>query len=168
MNRYIAGLIAIVALIAAGIFFTKEIASANAPGHLKIFLYNQDYPTNDALMRFPRPADENTKFLGYLGHEFQTTNWLSLTETTEEADYRVDIKCAGIIYCTKLRVYVKSPDRAILSSYTLDIKKKPVEIVASDLANTLASRISKVEQGYTGDYETDLNIYNVNYGGKSQ
>jgi len=125
---------------------TKKVLYINSP----------DYPPDP--MQYPQNPTKKTEFWKEMDRALTTTRNLTITENLEQADYRVNIKCGGIIHCSKLKVYIESPKRDVLASYTLpNIKKvatsdqpKPISNTASRLAATLQEHIDKLQQGGYG------------------
>lgn len=132
-----------------------EMAAPNTLNRKVVYLFNQDYPPQ-TLVGYPTPPMSTAHFWKMLDKEMRQTQTLGLTENLEEADYNVEVKCSGIMGCSKLRVYIKSPKRDVLTAYTLrgikqnPIAHRPVDQVAKRLAQSLEERISKLEQGDFG------------------
>lgn len=122
-----------------------------------LFINSPDYPS-EALAQYPQNPATKTEFWKEMDRAMRTTRNLSITENLEQADYRVNIKCGGLIHCSKLKVYIENPKRDVLASYTLPKVKKtatkdqerPIANTASRLAATLQEHIDKLSQGGYG------------------
>ena len=145
----------------AGLLGSVDLLAAQAqdtPDTRKVvYLLNPDYPPA-GIVDHPTQPVQITHFWQVLDQEMHATKNLALSESMENADYRVEMKCAGITYCSKLRVYVQSPQRDVLSAFTLNKVKSPFSSVnkaqMSDVAKRLAQRlqtsISQLEEGGYG------------------
>ena len=157
MKRFVA--LAAAALMFGGLATCPAMAQDTPADETRkvIYLFNQDYPPA-GIVQHPTHPVQLTKFWQVLDKQMRETRNLALTESVEDADYRVEIKCAGITHCSKLRVYLQSPQRDVLSAFTLH-KVKPLflsantvqmEGVAQRLATRLQESIDALEEGGYG------------------
>ncbi len=121
-----------------------------------IYISSGDFPPN-AVTQIPTPAAAQTRFWQLMDKEVQNTQTLALTESLEQADYRVDLRCAGILNCSQLAVDVKDTDRNVLASFKLKnysplwgLAAPNLEKVAHDLTNRLDERIRMLGKGGYG------------------
>lgn len=136
----------------------RQSQEVEGGGQKVIYLFSTDFPPAPIGVS-PSPPVAETRFWQLLDEEMRKTGALSLTENMEEADYRVELRCAGITHCSKLRVDVQSPARDVLSSFNIQevlpykgiFGGKPrLEKVAHDLATRLDERIKLLKQGGYG------------------
>ena len=124
-----------------------------APQRTVIYLYSHDFPPSPT-NAYALPALE-TKFWQLLDKEMQQTDNLVLTQALDEADYRVELRCAGF-QCNKVRVDVKNPNRDVLTSFTVKNQKPPLigltnlELFTASFAQKLNERLKLLEQGGYG------------------
>lgn len=121
-----------------------------------LHLFSTDFPPNLA-SQYPTPAAKETLFWQLLDREMAATSDLSLTDNLEDADYRIELRCGGVLNCSKLLVSVKSPDRIVLTSFTLKkfaplwgLGAPRLNQVAHELTQTLHERINLLDQGGYG------------------
>ena len=122
----------------------------------QIYLFSTEFPPN-TLTQYPAPPLQETKFWQLLDKEFAATPDLSLTENLEDADYQVEVRCGGIINCTKLIVDVKDSKRTLLTTFTmsnapiyLNLVRPNLPYVAQKLTQKLDTHIQKFSQGGYG------------------
>lgn len=134
----------------------EQSAAYSNEGRKVLYINSPDYPA-EAVIKYPQNPSQKTEFWQELDRAMQMTRNLSITENLEQANYRVDIKCAGLAFCTKLKVYIRSPKRDVLASYTIpkikqtaNLEKKPIANTASRLATSLQERIDELERGGYG------------------
>ena len=160
MMKRLWALSVIVPMALAGVFAFGQANAQDTPVETRkvIYLFNQDYPPA-SIVQHPTHPVALTKFWQLLDKEMRGTRNLALSESVEDADYRVDIKCAGISQCGKLRVYLQSPQRDVLSSFTLKNVKSSffsapshgvMDSVAKRLAERLQESIDALEEGGYG------------------
>ena len=130
-------------------------APAVAPPRKVVYLYSLDFPP-DIYATNPIPALHETDFWRLMDKEMAQTPDLALTENLEEADYRVELRCSGIISCTHLVVDIKNPQRDVLASFTMK-KMRPslfgkpnLPIVAKNLTAKIDERINAMNKGDYG------------------
>jgi len=131
-------------LILAGSAFDRASAQ-DTPADVErkvIYLFNQDYPPA-GIVQHPTHPVSLTKFWQVLDKQMRESRSLALSESLEDADYRVEIKCAGITHCSKLRVYIKSPQRDVLSAFTLHKVKAGLFTPSAELMDNVASRLAQ-------------------------
>lgn len=127
-----------------------------SPSKKTIYVNNPDYPPVN-LVSYPTRPQEQTNFMKLLDLELQKTQHLSLTENIEQADYRVNLECAGITNCTELKVFVLSPNRDVLTGFSIKniatrfgFKRREMGSVIQELTDSLNKRISQLDQGDYG------------------
>lgn len=130
--------------------------ASTSPGKKAIYVYNPDYPPVNLVAHPPKPQQQ-TNFMKLLDLELQKGQQLSLTENVEEADYRVNIECAGITNCTELRVFVLSPKRDVLTGFSIKniasrfgFKRRDMGSIVNELSDSLSKRIGQLDQGDYG------------------
>lgn len=121
-----------------------------------LYLYNPDYPPYPYLKN-PKPPVRETGFWRAMDREMQATQHLMLTENLEEADYRVELKCAGLFKCSKLKVFIESPNRDVLSAFEMKgmtpmigSAQAHVDRVAQQLTKEVHDKIVGLDEGKFG------------------
>ncbi len=126
-----------------------------------IYLFSTDFPPS-ALAQAPSPPMAETRFWQLMDKEMQATQDLSLTENMEEADYRVELRCAGIAHCAKLVVNVRNMQRDVLTTFVIKdvlpfwgmLNGTPnLELVSHQLTQRLDERLKLLNQGGYGYIE---------------
>lgn len=122
----------------------------------QIYIFSAEFPPN-TLAQYPAPPIQETQFWQLLDKEFSTTRDLALTENLEYADYQVELRCGGVINCTKLIVDVKDSKRTLLTTFTMsnfslyfNLGRPNLSYVAQKLTQKLDDRIQKFSQGGYG------------------
>lgn len=138
-----------------GLFLTALTNVGISQEKAKVYLFNNDFPP-DLFVNHPQPPVRDTQFWRYLDKAFKNTS-LELTENLEEANYRVELHCVGITWCSKLRVDVLSPTRDVLATYKLPgrplyLGHANTERTANRLAESLDKRINLINEGGVGNY----------------
>lgn len=136
--------------------YGQPAVSSSTTGRKMLHLFSADFPPNP-LSQYPSPPAKETRFWQLLDKEMAATPDLTLTESLEDADYRIELRCGGILNCSKLLVDVKDPNRTVLTSFTLKkvsnlggLGSPRLEQVAHELAQTLDERIKLLDQGGYG------------------
>ncbi|MDX2085865.1 MAG: hypothetical protein SFZ03_10815 [Candidatus Melainabacteria bacterium] len=132
---------------------------SGSPSHhppVRLYVINPDFPPA-RFSDYPLPPVEETRFWQLLDTALDKTQTLTLTENIEQADYRVELLCTGITYCSKLQVNVYSPQRDALASYQLKVRRYPWQSfdlarTASVLGSTLTERVALLQQGGVGSF----------------
>lgn len=135
----------------------SQPAVVSAPaGRKMLHLFSTDFPPN-GMAQYPSPPAKETRFWQLLDREMARTADLTLTDNVEQADYRIELRCGGVLNCSKLLVDVKTPDRIVLTSFKLKnyssfwgLGAPRLEQVAHDLSQTLEQRIKLLDQGGYG------------------
>lgn len=83
-----------------------------------LYLFSADFPYVPGIQWPPAPGTE-TRFYQLLDQAMSKTPDLVLTDNPEKADYRVELRCGGILHCSKLLVDIKDPNRVVLGSFSL-------------------------------------------------
>ena len=135
----------------AGIRSAQETPST---GKRVIYVQNSEFPPNEVFVSYPPNQKRKTRFWEYLDKELAANN-MRLTENMEEADYRVDLKCAGIIQCSRLQVFIESPNRDVLTSFPVEQVRllytpPQVPIVARRISEKLEQHLNLLEKGGYG------------------
>jgi hypothetical protein len=131
--------------------FSQEGAAPKS----KIFVFSQDFPP-DIFFEHPQPPVKETRFWQLLDKNMREHSSMELTENLEDANYRVTLECSGVAWCGKIKVYLMTPHRDVLASYS--IPGRPLffppnlGLVAKRLTETLDYRIASIEQGGVGNY----------------
>jgi len=122
----------------------------------QIYLFSSEFPPN-TLAQYPAPPIQETKFWQLLDKEFAATPDLALTENLEDADYQVELRCGGIINCTKMIVDVKDSKRTLLTTFTMNnfpfgfnLIRLNLPYVTQQLTQKLDDHIQKFSQGGYG------------------
>jgi hypothetical protein len=125
-------------------------------GRKHIYLFSTDFPS-DPLAQYPSPPAEETQFWRLLDKDMAATNALSLTADPAQADYRVELRCGGIFRCSRLRVDVKTPQRQMLTSFSLKnvnnfwgLGAARLDQVSRELSLRLDEHIRALPQGGQG------------------
>lgn len=128
-------------------------------GKKNIYMLSYEFPPGEESL-LETPAAPTTRFWQLMDKETQTTQDLRLTRNLEEADYRVELRCTGLVHCSKLLVDIKDLDRNVLASFTLKGYKtrglwgRPnLEKVAHELTRRLDERFDLLGQGGYGHQE---------------
>lgn len=154
MKRWLFALSAL-AVLGSSIALEPLQAFSQEQPRNKIFLFSDDYPS-DILFEHPQPPVKETRFWQYLDRAMRERSSMALTENLEEANYRVELRCSGITWCGKVKVYLMSPHRDVLASYSLPGKAmffpSNLKLMAKRLTETLDYRISAIEEGGVGNY----------------
>jgi hypothetical protein len=154
MKRWIA-LISLMVGIGTFSAALAPVAHADGEARSKIYIFTQDFPP-DIFFQHPQPPVSTTKFWKLLNHEIQERTNLELTPNLEEANYRVDLRCGGVVHCNRVRVDVMTPYRDVLTSYDLPGKIlgfwPNVSLMSQRLATTLDIKIAALEDGGFGNY----------------
>lgn len=122
----------------------------------KLYLFTTDFPA-DPLLQYSVPALQETRFWRLLDRDMMATESLSLTADPSKADYRVELQCSGVFNCSRLLVNVKTPDRRLLTSFSLEkinshggLGAPHLEKVSRELTQHLDERIRLLPQGGYG------------------
>lgn len=154
MKRIYFSLLALLMMASASLLSVQEAQSQGAARD-KIFISTVDFP-NDALFEHPIVPEKETRFWQLLDRNFRERSSMELTENLEEANYRVNLECAGIVWCTKLKVVLMSPHRDILASYSIPGRPMMIPanlpLMAKRITETLAYRIDSLDRGGMGNF----------------
>lgn len=128
-------------------------------GRKQLFFFSSDFPPNPAAQVPVLPIQE-TQFWQLLDRETKATDDLAVTENMEKADYRVDLRCGGVMGCSKLVVDIRNPERDVLGSFTiknvkgfLGLEPVKLDLVARQLTQKLDERFKQLDQGGYGHAE---------------
>lgn len=129
-------------------------APQSPPARKILFLSSLDFPP-DAFVQNPTPALSETRFWRLMEAEVNKTGDLALTQNLEEADYRVELRCAGVRNCSKLVVDIKNPQRDVLASFSLKgirplLTPPNLALVAKNLTERIDEKLYQMEQGQYG------------------
>jgi hypothetical protein len=129
-------------------------------------MFTQDFPP-DILFEHPIPPVKETRFWQLVDQSMRNKSSLELTESLEDANYRVELECAGIVWCTKVRVNLMTPNRDVLATYSIPgrpmMLPPNLSLFAKRLTETLDYRVAAIEQGGLGNY--GLTRYRFKYTG---
>lgn len=120
-----------------------------------IYLFSADFPQN-TLAQYPTPPIQETKFWQLLDHDMSGTQDLTLTENLEDADYQIELRCGGVINCSKLVVDIKDSKRTLLNTFTLStysffgLTRPNLVSVSQDLTQKLDEHLKQLAQGGYG------------------
>ncbi len=136
--------------------FSSAQDTGAASSRKLLYLFTTDFP-HDPMTQYPSPPVKETRFWQLLDKEMANTSNLTLTENVEEADYRIELRCGGVVNCSKLLVDVKDPHRTVLTSFTIKNVSKfwglgPAKLpeVAYSLSQKLDERIKLLDKGGYG------------------
>jgi hypothetical protein len=125
-------------------------------GRKMLYLFSLDFPP-DIPAQYPIPPIQETRFWRLLDREIQATDSLALTENMEMADYRVELRCSGVLNCSELAVDVKDAQRNVLTSFVIKhiapffgLGRPDLDKVSRRLAIQLDERIKRLDQGGYG------------------
>lgn len=143
-------------LLGSSVF--PQLAHSQEDGtHRKVvYLFTTDFPPS-VMTQYPSPPLQETKFWQLLDKNFTATQDLSLTDSLEDADYRVELRCSGILNCTRLIVDVKDSKRTLLSSFNLTnyssywgLGKPNLNFVSQQLTQKLDEHLKLLDKGGYG------------------
>lgn len=136
--------------------YSQPAVVSTPAGRKMLYLFSTDFPPN-GVAQYPTPPSKETRFWQLLDREIGRTSDLTLTDDVSQADYRVELRCGGVLNCSKLLVDVKTPDRIVLTSFKLKnfspflgLGVPRLEQVAHELSVTLDQRIKLLDQGGYG------------------
>ncbi|MEM0952060.1 MAG: hypothetical protein AAGI66_07970 [Cyanobacteria bacterium P01_H01_bin.74] len=117
----------------------------------KVYVFSSDFPPG-GLINYPASSQKQSAFWGDLNQAFLNTPRLMLTNAVEDADYRVELRCSGIVNCKHLTVDLKSAKRVALTAFRLkDIRNwfgdPDYSLVSTRLVEVLNQKIAQVERG---------------------
>lgn len=144
-------------LLATTVLLAQPAHSDDTKPRKLIYLFSHDFPL-DTFSSEPTPPVSTTRFWQLMDKEIKATPDLTLTESVDKADYRVELRCGGIRECSKLVVDIETPTRDVLASFNIRngmrsgrFNRKPnLEIVAQELTQRLDERFKLLEQGGYG------------------
>lgn len=147
---------AMAVLLVAGLSATALYTPVHADSDLgptKLFMSNDDFPPH-WLVDAPQDPVKKTIFNQNFNQDIENTGHLSLVGSPDRSDYRVRIQCAGTFVCSRLQVNIATAQGSTLVTYQIpaNARTKSLPQVASFLAQTLDSRIQRIQQGETGDF----------------
>ncbi len=141
-------------------------AHSQGAAKTKVFVSTVDFPP-DIFFEHPIPPAKETRFWQLLDKNFRERSNMELTENLEEANYRVNLECSGIVWCTNVKVYLMSPHRDMLATYSLTGRPMMfppnLSLFTKRLTETLNYRIDSLDQGGMGTY--GLTRYRYKYTG---
>jgi len=142
--------------VLAGGMLPLAAHSQEAGGRKMLHLFSLDFPP-DPIVVSPTPALQETRFWQLMDREMQATSDLALTEDVEHADYRVEIRCSGLLNCSQLAVDIKDPNRNLLASFSLKniapywgLGKPNLDKVSRQLTIRLDEQLQLLNQGGYG------------------
>jgi len=132
--------------------------SQDSADRTSVYIYSADYPPHE-IAQHPLPPVKESAFFRELDREFQMASKLSLTPNVEEARYRVNLVCSGVLHCAKLQVIIMTPKRDVLSSYRLNGVRRgpfglfmaPMPEVVKRLTQTLDEKIEGINTDATAN-----------------
>jgi len=138
------------------VYFPLLAHSDTPDGRKVIYLFSQDFPP-DPILQYPSPPIKEARFWKLMDLEMKATPDLSLTNDMQQADYRVELRCTGVLYCSNLAVDIKDMNRNELGSFKikktapwLGLKPIPLERIARELTLMLDERIKHFPEGDYG------------------
>lgn len=92
--------------------------------------------------QIPSPPLAETAFYEALVRDTQDSGYVSLMETPHLANYRAELRCAGVFHCSQLKLDLFTPDRKALATYNLPGRRFPwsqvdVEATAQTITDAL-------------------------------
>jgi len=122
-----------------------------------IYMFSADFPPN-TMAQYPSPPIQETKFWQMLDRSMSATPDLALTQSIEDADYQIELRCGGVMNCTKLIVDVKDSKRTLLTTFVLRnyntfiglFGRPRLEAVSDEIAQRLDEHIKHFSQGGYG------------------
>jgi hypothetical protein len=124
-----------------------------------IYLFSTEFPPS-LLTQYPTPPIQETKFWQILDKNISETQDLSLTQNLEDADYQVELRCSGILNCTRLVVDVKDSKRMLLTSFNVTnystyfgFGRPDLNLVSQRLTQKLDEHLKLLGQGGYGHTE---------------
>ncbi len=127
-----------------------------ATSRKNIYIFNPEFPPS-VMAQYPTPPLQETRFWQLLDKNFNATGDLALTQNLEDADYQVELRCSGVVNCTRLIVDVKDAKRTQLVSFSFG-KYTPywglgapnLPYVAQQLSEKLNEHLKLLNQGGYG------------------
>ncbi len=138
--------------------------SDSNPNTKRIYLFTTDFPPA-SFGQYPSPPIKETRFWQDVDKEMTAGQRLSLTDDPTQADYRVELRCSGILNCSKLVVDLKSPKRDVLATFPIihinsygGFGSPNLEKVAKVLNEELIHHIDLLGQGGYGNFPANAKI----------
>jgi len=125
----------------------------------KVHFSNYEYPTQ-FFGGSPSDPVKLTAFQKYLSTAVNSYDTMAFTNHLEEADYRVEIECAGILLCSRLQLNVYDVHRNFLASLQLPRKglinsDENLKAEAQYIAESVNKRLQAFPQGGYGSYREE-------------
>lgn len=121
-----------------------------------IYLFSTEFPPS-VFTQYPSPPLQETKFWQQLDKDISATQDLVLTQSLEDADYQVELRCSGVINCTRLIVDIKDSKRSLLTSFNLTkytphfgLGRPNLTYVSQKLTQKLDEHLKLLEKGGYG------------------
>jgi hypothetical protein len=130
--------------------------AVSAPAY-KIHFSNYEFPTV-FLGGAPRDGVRLTQFQKNLYTAVNSYDGVQMTNHLEEADYRVEIECAGVLLCSRLQLNIFDMHRNFLASLQLPrrhlvVTDTNLQDEAQSIASAVHKRLMAFPQGGYGTYD---------------
>ena len=144
-------------LLVSSAFPPLAHSQESASNRKVIYMFSSEFPPN-TMTQYPTPPLQETQFWKLLDRDFSATQDLALTDTLEDADYQIELRCGGIMNCAKVVVDVKDSKRTLLTTFSLDnysvfwwgIGQPKLPLVSQMLTQKLDERLKQLAQGGYG------------------
>lgn len=125
----------------------------------KVHFSNYEYPTQ-FFGGSPSDPVKLTAFQKYLSTAVNSYETMAFTNHLEEADYRVEIECTGLLLCSRLQLNVYDVHRNFLASLQLPRKRlinsdENLKAEAQYIAESVNKRLQAFPQGGYGTYREE-------------
>ncbi|MFM7389348.1 MAG: hypothetical protein ACKO34_01840 [Vampirovibrionales bacterium] len=126
--------------------------------YTKVHITNPEYPPRRFAQYPPNPV-EYTHFTAFLNEALSRNGGLKMVDNIETADYRVEIRCSGLVHCGDLQLNLYDAKRTFLNSVMLPANRKGVEkserlySIANSIAKSVHKQIASIPMGGYGAYD---------------
>lgn len=125
----------------------------------KIHFSNYEFPTR-WFAGNPSDPVKLTAFEAYLHEAVNHFDAMKMTPHVEEADYRVEIECAGVLLCSRIQLNVYDMHRNFLASMQMPRlhlinSDANLKAEAEHIAETVNKRVLAFPEGGYGNYNTN-------------
>jgi hypothetical protein len=139
--------------------YSLPIISEHIP-YTRVHITNTEYPPRKFAQYPPDPV-EYTHFTAFLNDALSRNGGIKMVENIESADYRVEIRCSGLVHCGDLQLNLYDAKRGFVNSVMLPANRKGVQkaerlySIADTIAKSIHKQIASVPMGGYGVYNHD-------------
>ena len=128
----------------------------------KVHFSNYEFPTQ-FFGGSPSDPVKLTAIQKYLSTAVNNYDTMAFTNHLEEADYRVEIECAGLLLCSRIQLNVYDMHRNFLASMQLPRKhllntEENLNAEAKHIAEAVNKRLQAFPQGGYGNYREEAKV----------